>query len=154
MGSGVEAPRRLPSPYPHHLRGYRLLGRRHQEGTPKVYDLPADGLGWSRKYSPKAIPVHEDIDESIELHEESSEDLNASFNVTNRTSIKVEAKGGVDGIGEASASAESETTSSVGGGWGRASSSSRTISHKVKTSVDVQSDSRCWYRWTCPSVRP
>ena len=108
-----------------------------KDGTAKIFDLPSEGLGWSRTYNAKAIPVDEEINEEIELHEENSEDLNANFNVTNRTSIKADAKGGVDGIGEVSTSFESETTASVGGGWGRASASSRTIAHKIKTAVHV-----------------
>ena len=81
------------------------------EGSPIVYDLPDTHRGWSEVYRPKAVPISRDIEKSVELDEESwsSYSVNASFEVTNRTTAKAEAS-----VGEiASASVESETTISA-----------------------------------------
>ena len=56
-----------------------------KDGTAKIFDLPSEGLGWSRTYNAKAIPVDEEINEEIDASRGDSEDLNANFNVTNRT---------------------------------------------------------------------
>ena len=106
------------------------------EGTPVVYDLPDEGRGWSQIYRPQAIPIDQLVDESIELNEEVYENyrVEASFSVTNRTSVKAEAK-----VGPVGASAESETTVSASAGFGL-DRGTRTVTkyiHKVSTTVHI-----------------
>ena len=118
-----------------YFRGIDYTDGEPEEGTPVIYDLGDAARSWSRKYVPKAIPVSEEIDEGIELHTREWEEYGAeaSFSVTNRTTVKAEVKAG----DVASASAENETTITAGGSaFGRGGGEkASTRTHRVKTTV-------------------
>ena len=111
-----------------------------EEDTPIVYDLPADGRNWSRKYDLRAagVKLEEDIDEEIELHEEkwTAYSMNASFSITNKT--KIEANAGLEiGPAKAGASASNETEISASSSFAEDGGEKylRSYIHRIKTRI-------------------
>ena len=119
-GRDPELPHRFMFSYKHHDKRKRTeivfesiayVDREVVLGKTSQFPLPTEhDDGWRRKYAPMAIPIDETISRQVELLEEETSDykFDASFEITNTT--KVEAKGGIDGIGEASASSETTST--------------------------------------------
>ena len=83
-------------------------------GNTVVQDLGSPRIIYSRTFRPDVdyhVEINESEDSSVESWHE--DEFGTSFNVTNRTTSKAEASGGVEGIGEASVSVENETTISL-----------------------------------------
>lgn len=88
-------------------------------GKPTVQTLGEPRVIYSRVVD-SDLEYEQTIDESTAstVEEWTEEEFGVEFNVTNRTTSKAEAKGGIDGIAEASVSVENETTTSLDTSFG------------------------------------
>ena len=119
------------------FEGIDYSGGTQVEGVSQNYDLPDEGRGWSQIYRAGAIPIDQVVNESITLNESVQESYTAeaSFEVTNRTSVKAEAS-----LGDiAGASAESETTTTAKASFGTSGGHTKvtTYTHAVATTVHI-----------------
>ena len=117
--------------------GIDYSGGEEVEGTPIVYDTPDGRRGWSEIYRPTAIPIDREIEKSITLHEESWSEYSAvaSFEVTNRTTLKAEAS--VGDVASASAENETITTAKAEFGMGGGDRKNSTYVHVARDRVKV-----------------
>ena len=125
-----------------HIRAIDYVDGEPDEGTPVVYQMPDEGRSWSRSYdlNVDGLKVSQKVIAEIKLHDAEWDEYNGSvsFGITNRTSVKAEASGGVSGIGEGSVTAESETTTSLNTSFGTAGGERHesTRMHRDETTVE------------------
>ena len=115
--------------------GYK--GGSIEEGEPTIYEKVLENAGWERTISADkdGEAVNQKISESEKLVNEESEawNVNASFEVTNRTSIKAEASAG----NIASASAESETTTRASTEFGKGGTAYKKTEHSFAIGTEL-----------------
>ena len=119
-----------------------------ERGEQQSFDLEANpNAGFYREFDPsEGHEIDEEVEKTIKLHEEtwSSYDARVSFDLTNTTTLKADAKAGIGGVAEANTSVESVTTSKLGTDFGM-DDGKRTvneINHRVLERVKAPAGSR------------
>ena len=117
-----------------------------EPGKQQIFDLEDKGRGFLREYDPsRGNAIDEEVEETIELEEEtwSTYTVDASFEITNRTTIKAEAKVEA-GPASATASAENETitTAKTSFGMDKGQKKKRVYKHRILQTVRAASNTR------------
>ena len=128
------------------FEGFDYVDGDPEYGTQQIFDLEDKGRGFFQKYDPSnGNAIDGEIEETIGLNEEtwSTYMVNASFEITNRTTIKADAKASV-GVAEANLSAENETIASSKTGFGLddGNKTLRTYQHRILQRVKADANSR------------
>ena len=128
------------------FEGFDYVDGDPENGKQQIFDLEDKGRGFIRTYDPSnGNAIDEEVEEIIELEEEtwSEYKVDASFEITNRTTIKAEAKVEA-GPASASASAENETISTAKTSFGMddGQRKKRVYKHRILQRVKAEANSR------------